>query len=138
MADQLITTPLDLRPFPNCTAPVAAQAILAGSVVYPSDDRECDLAQANDATKSNALGVVVQFAAAGAHAITRYAGPVELTTAEWDAIAGTSGGLVTNDRYYLSATPGHLHNAVGAVIVPIGVATSPTTLLVQLGMNPTE
>ena len=138
MADQLITTPLDLASFPNCTAPAAARAILAGSVVYPSADRACDLAAANDVNKSNALGVVVRFAASGAPAITRFAGPVELTTAEWDTIAGTSGGLVTNTRYYLSATPGHLHNTPGAVTVPIGVATSPTTLLVQLGLEPSE
>lgn len=139
MADQQISTPLDLQQSPNCTAPLAVQATLAGSIVYPSDDRKADLARANDINKSNALGVVIRFAAAGAPAITRYAGPVELTTDEWDAVAGTSGGLVTNTRYYLSgAVAGRLSATPGALTVPIGVATSPTTLLVQLGLNATE
>ena len=64
-------------------------------------------------------------------------GPVELTTAEWDAITGESGGLTVDERYYLSAaTAGKLTGTppvgTGTFQTLVGIALSTTQLLLQL------
>jgi hypothetical protein len=67
------------------------------------------------------------------------AGELTLTTAEWDAIVtGESGGLTTGSYYYLSgATAGFLTTEPpvpdGQWVLKIGLALSPTTMLVQIG-----
>jgi len=62
-------------------------------------------------------------------------GELTLTTAEWDAIAGTSGGLVRGSYYYLSAaTAGHITATPPAnFTIRVGLALRTTTLLVMLG-----
>lgn len=62
---------------------------------------------------------------------------VTLTTGQWDAVAGTSGGLAVNDVYYLSATSGHITStkpvATGTYATQVGIALSATQLQVLIG-----
>lgn len=130
-----VTNPSPLLVFPESTAPIADQNTLAGSPVCVSTAGHAALARANAAGTAFCIGIAQQFALSGAPVYARYVGPVELTTAEWDAIAGTSGGLTTGATYYLSSTSaGKLTSvapsASGSFVVAVGVATSRTTLLV--------
>lgn len=68
----------------------------------------------------------------------QFAGVVSLPTAEWDAIAGTSGGLARGSVYYVSqATPGNLTVTTpsgGQTSTQVGIALNPTDL--QLTLTP--
>lgn len=77
------------------------------------------------------IGVVIS-AAPGSPTVVQYGGIAVLTTAQWDAITGTVGGLAPGP-YYLSATPGHLTRAptlAGAFFL-IGIALDSTRLLLS-------
>lgn len=60
-----------------------------------------------------------------------------LTTAQWDAVTGGSGGLIAGLNYYVSAVAGQLTNVPtttpGQVVCVVGRALSPTILLVDVG-----
>jgi hypothetical protein len=67
----------------------------------------------------------------------QYAGVVTLTTAQWDAVAGTSGGLQRGTVYYVSqSTPGDITATTpsgGQTSTQVGVALNATQLLITLG-----
>jgi len=79
---------------------------------------------------SNGAGILTT--AAGSIQVN---GEVTLTTAEWDAIAGTTGGLTAGTVYYASATAGALTSTLPAVTgnfdTTVGIALSATTLLLK-------
>lgn len=92
-------------------------------------------AEANSTTDTVCIGLLATAGPKSGHGILIYAGPIELTTAEWDALTGDTGGLVPNDRYYLSqGTAGKITKTrpVTGIRAPIGVALSDTVLLVQI------
>lgn len=65
-------------------------------------------------------------------------GILTLTTTQWDAVFGTTGGLTFNTDYFLSdATAGlgstTVPSTVGHLVVRIGRALSTTDLLLQIG-----
>lgn len=64
-----------------------------------------------------------------------YAGPLTLTTAQWDARTGDSGGLVTDQSYFLD-TGGNLTStpptASGTYVALVGTAATPETMNVTL------
>lgn len=92
---------------------------------------------ASAAASARVLGLMIQASAeAGEHALVQFAGPVELPTTVWDAIAGTSGGLTPNTPYFLSNTLGKLATSAGTVAVQVGIAISPTTLMLQIEKSP--
>jgi hypothetical protein len=67
----------------------------------------------------------------------QYAGTVVLTEAEWDAVAGGSGGLVTGKIYYVSeSTAGGIQDSAsstgGHFIIQLGFAISPTELQLSI------
>lgn len=77
------------------------------------------------------LGLAIAGAANGADVKVQYDGVLTLTTAQWDAIAGTSGGLAGGIIYYVSqSTAGDL------------TSTAPTTgqhsIQVGVGLNSTQ
>ena len=123
----------DPENFPNCIAPEADTAIPAGAVIRPTGDNLCGLAEADSDPHAAAVAVAIRPCAVGDRAVSRYVGPVTLTTDQWDAVAGTSGGLHAGTVYYLSrVTPGHIvAGAPGVINVIIGVAISTTTLMVN-------
>lgn len=123
----------DLEGFPNCIAPEADTAIAAGAVIRPTGNNLCGLAEADSDPHAALVAVAIRPTAVGDRCVARYVGPVTLTAAQWDAIAGTSGGLTAGTVYYLSrVTAGHIvAGAPGVIDVIIGVAISTTTLMVN-------
>lgn len=113
-------------------------AIVKGTPVYVSSATQVDKAQANAAGTKNVLGLVAQasIAAAGSGVI-QTDGILTCTTGEWDAVAGTTGGLTAGTLYYLSdATAGQITSTApsgaGKYIAPIGLALSPTELDISI------
>jgi len=123
---------------PNCISPALDGAYPAGSVVRSNGTAGASTqAAANVAASARAIGIMLHAtSAAGDHALVQYAGVVTLPTAAWDAIAGTSGGLTPNTPYFLSNTLGHLATSAGTVAVQIGIALSPTALMLQIEKSP--
>lgn len=87
---------------------------------------------------SKLLGLVnattIASAAAGMIATS---GIMTATTAQWDAVAGTTGGLAFGTYYYLSAATAGLLTATapstaGQYVVQVGVAISTTELKLQI------
>lgn len=110
-------------------------AVVVGKAVYLlANGTGIALADANGtAPARNLLGLVsVGAAGAGGNVNVQQAGDLTLTTAQWDAVAGTSGGLTANTEYYLSGTPGAITATVPATTgdtdIVVGVAKSTTVL----------
>ena len=83
--------------------------VLPGMPVIPSVAGKIALGQANTAATCRVIGMATTPGGDGDHVRVTYVGPVQLSAAEWDAIAGTSGGLAALTPYYLSAaTAGHI------------------------------
>ena len=117
-------------------AQTAAVALLAGNVVFSSGADAVNKAQANAIGTKDVLGLALTAVAAAASGIVQTNGIVALTTAQWDAIAGTTGGLTFNTRYFLSpAQPGLMTatvpTTVGQYVAEIGRALSTTELRVE-------
>lgn len=129
-------TPGTPQSFPNCVAPLAGAAFAAGQPGYVvAATGLAALSRANAAGTANVVGLAVQPAAVNDPVFLRYSGPVKLTTAQWDAIAGTEGGLTVNAFYYLSsAAAGFITStapsATGTFATGIGIAIANDTLLV--------
>lgn len=88
-----------------------ASTIAVGTPVYSSVTGKFDLAKADAAATSMVVGLVADSAGVGTTQPGRVVvtGPLTLTTAQWDAVAGTSGGLTFATYYYLSdSTAGRL------------------------------
>lgn len=116
----------------------AVGAIVIGQAVYASGNDSVDLARANAAGTVDVLGLVSNATvASGAQATIVSAGVLVATTAQWDAQTGDSGGLIANQKYWLSGgTAGHLTKTapttVGQYVAPIGLGVSTTELLIDI------
>jgi len=145
MADeQSLNTDLLLLP-PNTFNAMVREAVLAGMPLccstVASDDGPYEKANAGvvgfTGRNARVVGLATQGAAARDRVHAQYSGLLKLTTAQWDAITGGSGGLTRGDAYYVSATTsGHLTTTApsggGQFVSPVGIATSATTMrLVQ-------
>lgn len=114
-------------------------AVLLGMALCPAGSlNENKPAKADALATSQVVGLATRNTnEAGQAQYPKAANVLVLTTEEWDAVAGTTGGLVEGDAYYLSAaTAGHITSvapsASGSFIVRVGIALSPTRLLVTL------
>lgn len=108
-----------------------------GNVVYPDGAGTVDLARANATGTSKALGLSTGTVSAASSGQVQVNGIVTLTTAEWDAVAGTTGGLTAGTYYFLStATAGHMTSTppstVGQTVQKIGQAISTTSMNVMI------
>lgn len=119
----------------------AGGAILPGAPVRLASLNSLITANATTAAGSNTIGLETKAAAEEGDDVEFVSsGLVELTAAQWDAVVqGESGGLIAGDAYFLNdngaqkplittapVTGGHF-------IVQIGIALSPTVMLVQNG-----
>jgi hypothetical protein len=74
----------------------------------------------------------------GEGVVTQFHGILTLTTAEWDVVTLLTGGLTTGAVYYLSVGfhEGQLTTTAsttpGDFVTQVGIALSPTDLLVQI------
>jgi hypothetical protein len=112
----------------------ASTALTAGMVVYASGAGAAKRAQANAASTAGIVGVWMDASTAASSSGNYAAGGVATaTTTQWDAVAGTTGGLAANTLYYLDpATPGKMTSTapttVGQLVVIVGRALSTTEL----------
>jgi hypothetical protein len=86
------------------------------------------LAQA-DSTSNYAQGLVFEQDASSFTVV--FSGPIVLSTAQWDAVAGTTGGLTAGTKYYLSSSSaGTLTNVAPSNAQVVVQAVSSTTAVV--------
>jgi hypothetical protein len=120
----------------NNTVTLTADAtLIAGQVVYATAADHVGKAKADAAGTVRTLGLATAAITSGATGGVQTSGIVTLTTGQWDALAGTSGGLTFNAVYYLSAATAGLLTAtatttVGQYVKEIGIAISTTELLI--------
>lgn len=113
--------------------------IVCGSPVYNDAADGVKLAKADATGTSKVIGLVydatIATTVAGNIAI---GGILSLTTTQWDAAFGTTGGLAFGTDYFLSdATAGDgsstVPSTVGHLVVHLGRGISTTELLIQIG-----
>lgn len=104
-------------------------SVVAGTAAADDDDR-----------LANAIGIVTRLVEGGV--VVRSAGVVVLTRAQWDAVAGTSGGLAPGVEYYLQVTPGQLTpdpvTTPGTYQARVGIAISAVGLLLTTPSDPIQ
>ncbi|HEY6025852.1 MAG TPA: capsid cement protein [Pseudolabrys sp.] len=104
----------------------------AGSPVYMSAAASFGLAVATSFAAALAVGFVPSDIASAASGSVQTSGVLTLTTAQWDARTGGSGGLTFGTPYYLDVTAGKMTatapSAVGQFVTLLGVALSTTQL----------
>ena len=116
----------------------ASTAVVAGMAVYVSAAGTVKRAQANAASTAQVAFLAYDAStAAAASGNMADKGVLTLTTAQWDAVAGTTGGLTFATNYFLSATTAGMLTAtapttVGQLNVLIGEALSTTDMLLIL------
>lgn len=123
----------DTMNLPSGIAYTADAAFLAGQVGYPSAAGHLNLAKANSSATTKNCALATAGISSAASGVFQNSGVLRLTTTQWDAVAGTTGGLVFNTEYYLSdATAGMITgtcpSAGGSFVIPIGIAISTTDL----------
>lgn len=109
----------------------------AGTPTYSSADLSFSLAKADTQAHASMIGLTQSDVAIGASGTIQTSGPITLTTAQWDFICGTSGGLAFGAKYYVSAatagkltttppgTPGQFQTfAVRGVSSTVGIIVS--------------
>ena len=117
-----------------------AAPIVIGAPVYANAPDQVKRAQANAKPTSKLAGLGLDATvAAGAAGTIITGGTLVATTAQWDAVAGTVGGLTFGTPYFvdpvnagkITATP---PTAAGQCIAQVGVALSATEL--ELAFQP--
>jgi hypothetical protein len=109
-----------------------------GTPVTPDPDGSgVILAQGDDIDTSVVTGLASSAGEAPGSVRARFAGPLTLTTEQWDArVTGQSGGLTPNAIYYLSAAAnGKLTKTPPSspdFVTPVGFALSATTMMIQI------
>ena len=115
-----------------------AASIVIGAPVYQFAAGSVKKAQANAAGTADLLGLVYDATISnGASGSICTDGVLSATTGQWDAVAGTTGGLIFGTRYFLSPTTAGLLTStppttVGQLVVFIGTALSTTDLQVSI------
>jgi hypothetical protein len=111
-----------------------ASPIVIGAPVYMKADGNVDLAKADAQATADVLGLVKDASiAAAASGNVLLDGVLTSTTDQWDAVAGTTGGLTPGAVYFLSAATAGLLTATapstaGQFVVRVGKALSATKL----------
>jgi hypothetical protein len=115
-----------------------ASPIVIGTPVYVSADDTVDKAKADASGTVEAVGLVADpsISAASSGGI-QVDGVFTASTAQWDAVAGTTGGLTADTIYYLSATtPGAITatapSTTGQYVKEVGIAISTTELKINI------
>ena len=110
---------------------------IAGQVVYSSAAGHVDKAKADAATTAKAIGLSAAAASSGATTGIQCSGILTLTTGEWDACMGTTGGLTYNTVYFLSGATAGLGTStapstVSHRVVKLGTAISTTEMVIDI------
>lgn len=106
-----------------------------GQAVYASGANTLDLARANAQSTVRVAGLAAETVGTGNTGNVLADGVLTLTTTQWDAIAGTTGGLTPGANYFLSeATAGNLTETAPATgfVVQVGHALSDTEFEIEV------
>lgn len=113
-----------------------AGSIVIGAPVYSSANGTVDKAKADAVGTTNVIGLVYDASiASGATGGVQIDGILSATTAQWDAVAGTTGGLTKDVFYYLSAaTAGQLTSTAPATgfSICVGIGNSTTDMKINI------
>lgn len=115
-----------------------AGSLVIGTPVYASGNDTVDKAKADAVGTVNVIGLVADTSiSAAAVGGVQMGGILAATTGQWDAVAGTTGGLTKDVIYYLSAaTAGILTSTApsttGQFVVAVGIAISTTELKIEI------
>ncbi len=114
-----------------------ASAFIVGNVVYSSAAGTVKKAKADALATSEVVGLSLTATAAAGSATIQTGETVTLTTGQWDALAGTTGGLGFGVVYYLSAATAGLLTATapsttGQQWVQVGIGLSTTQMKIQV------
>jgi hypothetical protein len=115
-----------------------ASPIVIGAPVYMDAADGVKKAKADASGTSMVTGLVADTSIAnGVSGGIAVDGVLTATTAQWDAVAGTTGGLTFGTRYYLSAGTAGILTATapttaGQYVVLIGIALSTTELKLMI------
>jgi hypothetical protein len=117
---------------------VPGQPVFVGSASAPGGITTVQPASATNGLGGSQVDGVVSAVNGDGTVQIQTSGVLTLTTAQWDAITGGSGGLALGTTYYLDVFPSSgitgTAPATPAVFVSqVGVGLSATTMLVQLG-----
>lgn len=110
-------------------------AVLFGQPVYASGELTFSLARADSAMASRVVGIAAARVEAGVYGPIANGQVLTGTRAQWDAVCGTTGGLVAGTVYYLSATtPGRLTSTppLSGHVEPVILALSATMARVKI------
>lgn len=139
MADESSTTLALVPPVgPNAYSPTAGEDFPPGTPLVQSNDTNNTVfkGDADAAASSQVVGLARGVGNTGRNCHTQFAGPLSLTTAQWDAVTGGSGGLTRGATYYLSsATAGRItatRPTSPNYACKVGVALSSKTLLIGI------
>ena len=126
------------QPQPGTYNPIAHETFLVGTVVTPLTlGGRVGPADAGSIVGASASGLAVTPGVEGGSVNVRFSGLVTLTTAEWDAVTGDSGGLSVGPYYVSDAVAGRITfvrpTTPGHFVTQIGLALSATDFLVQIG-----
>lgn len=115
-----------------------ASPIVIGNAVYCDGAGTVDLAQANALGTAEILGFVKDTSiAAAVSGPIQTDGILEATTTQWDAVAGTTGGLTAGAVYFLDpSTAGFITEtapiSAGQYVIRAGKAISTTELEISI------
>lgn len=115
-----------------------ASPIVIGAPVYTDVANGVDLAQADASGTTEVLGLVADVSiSAAASGSIQTDGILSATTTQWDAVAGTTGGLTPGAIYYLSASTAGLTaetapSSVSEFVVRVGKAISTTEMEISI------
>jgi hypothetical protein len=116
----------------------AGSTTAAGAPVYIHTDATFKKAKADNATTNAVVALAIADIADTVSGTLQSAGMLTLTTGQWDAITGGSGGLTPAAKYYLDpATAGKLTTTapttVGQFVTPVGIAWTTTKMCIRIG-----
>ena len=133
-----ISVPMNTPSLRTVSNAESAAAITFGMAVYASGADAVKRGQANAKSTAKLAGLVYDGTiAAGASGNIAQSGVMVGTTAQWDAVAGTAGGLSFGAYYFLDPTTAGKITATppttaGQVNVLVGLALSTTELELEL------
>lgn len=115
----------------------AGATVVALCPVYISAANTFNKAAANAAGTAKVLGFAQDAINSAAAGYIQTDGILSGTTGEWDAVAGTTGGLTAGTEYFLSATAGFITDtapsSAGNYVAKVGIALSTTELEISFG-----
>lgn len=125
---------IDIPQFTNANA----GSIVIGTPVYVSANDSVDKGKADAVGTANIIGLVADVSvSAAAVGGVQTDGILAATTGQWDAVAGTTGGLTKDVIYYLdAATAGKITStapsSAGQFVKQLGIGISTTEILIQI------